>query len=289
MKMLGYESCMADPDLWVQEASKSNDDRYYVYVLLYVDDLPCCSEFLKEAIIEIDECFPLKKGSVGTPSNYLGSNVGKVQLPYGADASSWSMSQYVQSSIDEVERNLKARVEKLPTKNRLPMSSNYYPELDSSHELSADDANYYQSFVGILCWIIEMGRMDICTRVSMLSSSVVCPREVHFNALLQIFSYLKSHHNAGIVFDPSYPDVDESFNEKWDLSNFYGNDHEPLPGNELEPLGKNFVIRAYVDAFYAGCKLTRRSRTGLIVYLNAAKIYWYSKKQGSWEISTFAS
>ena len=35
--------------------------------------------------------------------------------------------------------------------------------------------------------------------------------------------------------------------------------------------------------------MTRRSRTGFIVYLNSTTIYWLSKKQGSCEISTFGS
>ena len=42
-----------------------------------------------------------------------------------------------------------------------------------------------------------------------------------------------------------------------------------------------------MDASFAGCKLTCRSRTGFIVYLNSSPIYWYSKKQGSCEIITF--
>ena len=49
------------------------------------------------------------------------------------------------------------------------------------------------------------------------------------------------------------------------------------------------MIRAYVDADHAGDCLTRRSRTGFLVYLNSAPVYWSSKKQGSCETSTFGS
>ena len=38
MKHLGYESCLADPDLWMRMAKKDNGDSYYEYLLLYVDD-----------------------------------------------------------------------------------------------------------------------------------------------------------------------------------------------------------------------------------------------------------
>ena len=137
--------------------------------------------------------------------------------------------------------------------------------------------------------IIEMGRIDINVEVSMLSSYVACPREGHMDALLQIFAYIKSHHNARIVFDPSYPEIDEAFDTRKDWSDFYETERDGIPANAPEPLGLEFLIRAYVDASYAGCKPTRRSKTGFKVFLNSAPIYWFSKKQGSCEISTFDS
>jgi hypothetical protein len=46
-------------------------------------------------------------------------------------------------------------------------------------------------------------------------------------------------------------------------------------------------MTVFVDADHAGDVLTRRSRTGVLVYLNRAPILWYSKKQNSVETSTF--
>ena len=48
-----------------------------------------------------------------------------------------------------------------------------------------------------------------------------------------------------------------------------------------------FGVRPLVDADHAGDEITRRSRTGFIVYLNNAPVYWYSKRQGSVESSTY--
>ena len=63
---------------------------------------------------------------------------------------------------------------------------------------------------------------------------------------------------------------------------------EVLPPDMPTPLGKPFVIRCFVDAAdHAGDDVTRKSRTGFIVYLNNAPIYWYSKRQGSVESSTY--
>jgi hypothetical protein len=40
---------------------------------------------------------------------------------------------------------------------------------------------------------------------------------------------------------------------------------------------------------HAGDVLTRRSRTGVIIYLNGAPIVWYSKRQGTVETSEFGA
>jgi hypothetical protein len=56
-----------------------------------------------------------------------------------------------------------------------------------------------------------------------------------------------------------------------------------------EPGGTGFVIRAKVDADHAVDTVTRRSRTGFLVYLNCTLICWTSKKQTSVETSSFGS
>ena len=289
MEMLGYSPCLADPDLWMREAVHSDGSEYYEYVLLYVDDALCISEYPREALLQIDKYFPMKDGSIGPPDLYLGGKIKKVQLPNGVAAWSLSMSQYVEAAIANVEKELKKRNMGLPTRTRVPMSNGYDASLDDSEELSDEDANYYQSLIGIMRWIVEMGRMDVATETSILSSYIANPRKGHFMELLRVFAYLKSHHNARVVFDPTYPDIDSSFNEKQDWSDFYGTDPEDCPANAPPSRGNEFIMRGYVDASFGGCKLTRKSRTGFIVFLNSSPIYYYSKKQGSCEISTFGS
>ena len=46
---------------------------------------------------------------------------------------------------------------------------------------------------------------------------------------------------------------------------------------------------AHVDSDHAGETMTRRPRTGFLVFLNKSPIYWHSKKQTSCETSTFGS
>ena len=289
MEMLGYESCLADPDLWIRKSSTDEGIKYYEYMLLYTDDCLAISKTPLESLMEINKYFPMKPKSIGPPKIYLGAKISKVQLPNGTVAFAMSMSQYVKEAVRNVEEHLKKKDLGLLKKASTPIAANYSPEVDGSPELDEEEATYYQSLIGTLRWIVEMGRMDISMEVSALSSFVVMPREGHMQQVLHIFAYLKIHHNARIVFDPSYPEIDnEAFGER-NWSSMYGNEKELIPSNAPKALGSEFIIRAYVDASFAGCKLTRRSRTGFIVFLNRAPIFYFSKKQGSCETSTFGS
>ena len=48
-------------------------------------------------------------------------------------------------------------------------------------------------------------------------------------------------------------------------------------------------MRVYVDSDHTGDQVIRRSRTGFLVFLNNALIYWTSKKQTTIETSSFGS
>ena len=291
MDHLGFQSCKDDPDLWMREAQADDGTFYWEYVLLYVDDALVISHHAERVIrTEIGKYFYVKENSIGEPSLYFGNKVSKVILENGIKAWSFSSSQYVQAAVNNVESYLKSKGKSLATKAASPFTTGYRPEIDVSEELNATDAAYYQSLVGILRWIVELGRVDIATEASMMASCMALPRSGHLDQVYHIFAYLKKKHNSEMVFDPSEPDVDENEFEQFDWSNsVYGDVQEALPGNAPVPRGLGFTIRAYVDSDHAGDNITRRSRTGFIVFLNNAPIYWLSKKQTSVETSSFAS
>ena len=83
----------------------------------------------------------------------------------------------------------------------------YSPELDESPTLNPSLASYYQSQIGILRWMVEIGRIDIMTEVSMLSSHLAMPREGHLDAVLHVYAYLKKKYNSRLALDPTYPTI----------------------------------------------------------------------------------
>lgn len=296
MKHLSFTSCPADPDVWMRPAKKSDGLAYYEYILLYTDDTLCISENPEKILRkELGKYFTLKEESIGPPSIYLGGRVRKVTLDNGVGAWAFGSSQYIQNAVKNVESYI-AKPEngqrKLPKRVETPTRTAYRPEIDITPELGAKDATYYQSLIGILRWIVELGRADICLEVSLMSSHLTMPREGHLEEVLRIFGYLKSHHNAEMVFDPSDPVIDETLFERrdWSTSEFgHLDEKEVLPSNMPEPRGMGFTMRAKVDADHATDTVSRRSRTGFIVYLNCAPVYWFAKKQTSVESSSFGS
>ena len=149
---------------------------------------------------------------------------------------------------------------KMPNKADTPLTTSYRPELDVSRELNVDDAAYYQSLIGILRWIVELGRVDVCLEVSMMSSHLALPREGHLEQVLHIFAYLKKYHNTELVYDPSDPVVDENDFERrdWASSEFgHVEGKEEFPAKRPEPRGHGFIMRAKVDADHASDTVSR--------------------------------
>ena len=217
MEFLNFKSCLADPNVWMRPAIKSDGNTYYEYILLYVDDTLVVSENAESILCnELGRYFHLKEESIGPPTIYLGSRVCKVELENGVWAWSFSSSQYVQSAVKNVEEYVGKSENshlKIPTKAETPLMTTYRPELDVSPELTPRDSAYYQSLIGILRWIVELGRIDICLEVSMMSSHLVMPRKGHLDQVLHIFAYLRKYHNTELVYDPSDPVVEQDIFE----------------------------------------------------------------------------
>ena len=159
-----------------------------------------------------------------------------------------------------------------------------------SNPLSSSNAAHFQSLIGILRWIVELGRIDMTVEVSMLASMMALPREGHLEQAFHMFAYLKNKHNAEMVLDPSIPNADDGEFPKHDWSHApYSSKRESIPGNLPEPRGYGFNIVANVDSDHAGDSITRRSRTGFIAHCNNAPMHWHSKKQGGIKTSSFSA
>lgn len=304
LKKMGYKSSEADPDVWMKRATKANGREYYKYMLVYVDDILHLAENPKDDMDVLGRDYKLKEGSVGRPERYLGANIERVQLNCGGEYWAMHCSDYLEGAIKSANSLLKKdnQVNNNPLKlfgqGRRPYDINYKPELDITSELSAAGINIFQQLIGSLRWAIELGRIDIYTEVSYLSKFLCNPREGHLDAAFQVFRYLqvslKNKKQGRIVFDSSFVEAPENmflqnkeYLESW--KDFYPDANEVASKNTPKPLGESVSMRVYVDANHAGDMVTRRSHSGVLIYVNNALIMWHSKRQNTVETSTFGS
>jgi hypothetical protein len=169
------------------------------------------------------------------------------------------------------------------------MSQGYRPEIDTTPELDAKRANYYQGLIGVLRWICKLGRKDILVDVAMLSRFLASPRRGNLDQAFHIFAYLKRYNRSSMAFDDTEPVFDESCFQKCNWSKTYPGACEAIPPDAPEAQGQSVSMSCFVDADHAGCRVTRRSNTGVLIFVNRTPILWYSKRQNTVEASTFGS
>ena len=284
MHHLGYHSCLADPDFWYKPMVCPEDNlKYYSYVLLYVDDCLCICHNAEQELHKIDKFFIMKDGSIGDPDIYLGANVKQMEPPNGVKAWALSSNKYIQEAMQNCEKYLAHSMNgrKLTQKALNPFPGDYDPDLDMMDMLKDDQATYFQSQIGILQWMVELGRVVIATEVSLLSLHVALPREGHLEIIFHLYAYLKQKHNSRLALDPTYPHFDMISFHKADWTDFYGNVSEAIPNNAPEPRGKEIELCMFVDSDHANDKIQRTSRTGFCIFINMACVMWQTKHQAT--------
>ena len=135
----------------------------------------------------LKENYTVKPSSIGEPKVYLGADILKA---YDSDGSyAWTMGS--QSYVKEAIRNVKKQLllHKLRFNKKLldvkyspkpPFSSvNYKSELDTSLMCDQNQTNYFQNLIGVLRWIIELGRIDIAYKVSYRKLGISIKRYIY--------------------------------------------------------------------------------------------------------------
>ena len=223
---------------------------------------------------KLSKLYRLKDGT-SKPDRYLGGNIDRVQTNDGSVAWSLTCHDYLSNAIRQVQEELVQKnlaLKQFGTGLR-PYPANYRPEMDVTPTLDEEGTTKFQQLIGILRWAIELGRVDILTEVSCLSQHLAEPRDGHLIAVYKIFKYLdvcQRKDKGRIVFDGKFKFVDHViFNdvnrEEWE--DFYKDAEEEFPIRGPEPLGNPVRLSAYVDANHAGNLRTRRSHSGILIYI----------------------
>ena len=179
--------------------------------MCYVNDILCIrSHNTRCPMDKIKHTLKFKNNKVEEPDFYLGTTIKKKDLN---GKKVWMMlsQEYLKNAIKTVEDQIKKKGCRLPARVTTPMSSGYYPETDLSTELDQEGTNLFQELIGILCWTVEIGRVDILTELSMLLSYQASPCEGHLEQIYHIFAFLKKNPKMTLYFDLSEPLIDPSW------------------------------------------------------------------------------
>ncbi|CAM8988557.1 unnamed protein product [Rhodiola kirilowii] len=125
---------------------------------------------------------------------------------------------------------------------KTPMQTKHQLGLSTAPDLV--DSLHYRRLVGKLIYL-TITRPDLAYPVHILSQFMQKPTEEHLTAALRVLRYVKAAPAQGIFF----------------------------------PSNSDLQLRAFCDADWAACPLTRRSITGHCVMLGPSIISWKTKKQ----------
>lgn len=286
LRDIGFKPCKADPDLWLR-GQADHYEYICVHICVYVDDLMVMMRDPQTFFELLEKEYKFKLKGVGEPVYHLGGNF--THDPDGTLA--WGAKSYIKRMLD----NYKTMFGDLPKMYSSPLVAGDSPELDTSPELCADDVKKYQSLmqssIGALQWCVTLGRFDIACALMTLSRFRVTPRMGHMDRAKHICGYLTKMDNAAIRIRTGIPDNEKYYtwpDHDWMYSVYDQVSEETDPA---DPVPKGHAVRttSFVDANLQHCKVTGKSATGILHFLNQTPVDCFSKRQGTVETSTYGS
>ncbi len=280
LRSFGFWQSRYDRDVWMR---KDEENVCYEYICTHVDDFMIVSMHPEKVMEQIQGVYTVK--SVGPPDYYLGNDYKKDRK------GRWMIGckKYLKEAISRVDAMF-GEVRKYSN----PTETGDEPELDDSELLGEDDHRKFQMLIGMLVWIVTIGRFDVAYATSSLSRFTAAPRKGHLDRVLRVFGYLKKRSNRRIMVDSDNPvftgevemldhDYSEEFMEQ------YPDAHEEIDAKLPEALVDEMAITVFVDSDHAHDKVTRRSITGIIMFVGRTPVFYSSKRQGSIETSTYGA
>jgi len=284
LRTLGFFPTRYDRDVWMR---LREDNEGYDYICTHVDDFKIVARDAFRWVAKIKEVFELK--TVEPPRYYLG-------LDYTWDDACQMWTTSCATYIKECVRRIEAMPEfgKLHPK-KVPMPEECHPEKDNSPLLDEKGVKLYQTLIGMAQWALLIGRLDISFAVSSLSQFNACPREGHLALAAHIFCYLKDHKERRILINSNPLRVDEVLKK----SSFHPDFLEDYPDAREEARfedtiypesrGKELETSIFFDADHAHNTVSRRSISGIIVFVGSTPVQWTSKRQGCIATSTYCA
>ena len=92
-----------------------------------------------------------------------------------------------------------------------------------------------------------------------------------------------------ICSDIQHPEINKRSFAVHNWHDFYRDSKETVPADAPIPKGNVVSTHCFVDADHAGDRYTRRSQTGVLIFMNKAPKIWYSKQHKTIETRNLSS
>ena len=277
LRQMGFTMSKAEHDIWMRPK-----EDHYEYIIVYVDDLGIASATPQSVVDELSNRYGFKLKGTGPTTYHLG-------IDYFRDDEGvlcMAPKKYIDKMIANYERLFGSK----PRQYSSPLEQGDHPEIDNSQELGLDDTKKYQSLIGALQWVIQIGRFDVGTAVMTLSSFRANPRVGHLSRVKRIYGYLYKMRNGTIRIRIEEPDMSDLPDKIFDWEqSVYSGAEELIAVDTPTPLGKPVVHISFLDANLFHDLITGKSVTGIMHLFNKTLIDWFTKKQATVETATYGS
>jgi len=282
LRSLGFFPARYDRDLWMR---KREENDGYDYLCTHVDDFKIVARNPQRWIDAIASKFNLK--NAGDPDYYLGNN-----YQWSTSERAWMLGShtYIKECLRRIEESLPDDVYLI--NKYTPLPPEVHPELDETPLLDAKGIKQYQMMIGMAQWAVTISRYDIAFAVSSLSRFNAAPREGHLELLFHLFGYLKRFPNKRLVLDSRPLHIPQELRQPsyhHDFLDDYPDAREDLDPNLPEAFGSELETTIFFDSDHAHDHKTRRSISGIIVFVGRTPVHVISRRQGCIATSTYCA
>ena len=145
-----FRSSMVDPDVWLKTDTKKDNEQYYSYIIVYVENILVVSEHPRKYVELVNNAFPLKQEKIKFPNLYLGTDIQKCETLSGTHCIATSAIGYTKEAIRIIESHMKGNSWRFTSNGKQPLStSSYQAELDSTTTYNDKKHSIYQNIMGI--------------------------------------------------------------------------------------------------------------------------------------------
>ena len=147
MRTFGWAQSRADHSIWIKQES----DGSYEYTAYHVDDFVCVSSKPETLIKDLERFYEVTGKE--EPKFHLGTSIEKTNKGFLV----MSAKTYIENILPTVDKLTKSDSR---AQHKTPLPSCYKPEEDTSDLLDDAGKKLYMRLIGILQWIVTIGRID---------------------------------------------------------------------------------------------------------------------------------